>query len=100
EGDRRGAWFDYVAGEVERARRRGVPVEGICLYPVADHPGWDDDRSCANGLLGMPPADAAAARPVCAPLAQAVRGLQARMEAVTRREGLSAGPAVARGGAG
>src|SRR5690606_15354633 len=41
EGDRRGAWFDYVASEVERARRRGVPVEGICLYPVADHPGWD-----------------------------------------------------------
>ena len=35
-----------------RARDRGVPVEGICLYPVANHLGWDDDRLCENGLLG------------------------------------------------
>ena len=34
---------------------RGVPVEGICLYPIADHPGWDDDRMCPNGLLGPDP---------------------------------------------
>ena len=51
EGDRRAHWFHYVAGEVSRARRRGVPVEGICLYPVMDHLGWDDDRYCHNGLL-------------------------------------------------
>lgn len=56
EGDRRGPWFDYVAAETLRARARGVPVEGICLYPVADHPGWDDDRMCPNGLLGPHPA--------------------------------------------
>ena len=28
----------------------GVPVEGICLYPIANHPGWDDDRHCHNAL--------------------------------------------------
>ncbi|MRX50469.1 glycosyltransferase [Paracoccus sp. S-4012] len=55
EGPRRGPWFDYVAAETVRARARGVPVEGICLYPVADHPGWDDDRMCPNGLLGPDP---------------------------------------------
>ena len=52
EGGRRADWFRYVAAEVNRARRRGVEVEGICLYPVADHPGWDNDRLCPNGLLG------------------------------------------------
>ncbi|WP_205949784.1 hypothetical protein [Paracoccus contaminans] len=52
EGIRRGAWFDYVAAETARARQRGAPVEGICLYPIAEHPGWDDDRMCPNGLLG------------------------------------------------
>ncbi|RYI34141.1 MAG: glycosyl transferase family 1, partial [Acetobacteraceae bacterium] len=52
EGDRRAAWFRYVASEVKEARRRGVEVEGICLYPVADHPGWDNDRLCPNGLVG------------------------------------------------
>ena len=51
EDDARGAWLGHVAAEVAIARARGVPVEGICLYPVADHPGWDDDRDCRNGLL-------------------------------------------------
>jgi hypothetical protein len=51
EGDARAPWLRYVANEVARARRRGVPVEGICLYPVMNHPGWDDDRPCPNGLL-------------------------------------------------
>ncbi|MDT1064618.1 glycosyltransferase family 4 protein [Paracoccus sp. CPCC 101403] len=52
EGDRRAAWFAYIRDEVARARARGVPVEGICLYPIANHPGWDNDRMCPNGLLG------------------------------------------------
>lgn len=51
EGDARADWFRYVHDEVTEARRRGVPVEGICLYPVMDHPGWDDDRACPNGLI-------------------------------------------------
>ena len=52
EGTRRADWFRYVASEVNRARQRGVEVEGLCLYPIADHLGWDDDRLCPNGLLG------------------------------------------------
>ncbi len=51
EGDDRPVWLAHVAAEVRAARRLGVPVEGICLYPVLDHPGWDDDRPCPNGLL-------------------------------------------------
>ncbi len=51
EGDRRASWLRYVGAEVHAAMRAGVPVEGICLYPVLDHPGWDDERYCPNGLL-------------------------------------------------
>lgn len=51
EGDRRASWLSYIADEVRAARRFGVPVEGICLYPIVNHPGWDDDRSCHNGLF-------------------------------------------------
>ena len=51
EGDERPAWLAHVAAEIREARRLGVPVEGVCLYPVLDHPGWDDDRPCPNGLL-------------------------------------------------
>jgi hypothetical protein len=51
EDDRRPSWLNYVASEVARARRRGIPVEGLCLYPILNHPGWDDDRPCQNGLM-------------------------------------------------
>jgi hypothetical protein len=74
EGDRRAHWFDYVAGEAARARARGVPVEGICLYPVCNHPGWDDDRLCPNGMLAHRRQDSH--RDVHAPLAEALRRLQ------------------------
>jgi len=67
EGDERASWFAYIRDEVTEARRRGVPVEGICLYPILDHPGWDDDRHCPNGLIGMD-------RKIHSPLADLIRG--------------------------
>jgi hypothetical protein len=75
EGDDRAAWFTEVVEEVRWARARGVPVLGVCLYPVLSHPGWDDDRYCPNGLLewsAHPEGAAAGARPVHQPLADAV----------------------------
>jgi hypothetical protein len=51
EADLRAPWFRFVCGEVEAAEDMGVPMLGICLYPVMNHPGWDDDRHCPNGLI-------------------------------------------------
>jgi len=51
EGDARAPWLRSIMTEVRAAIALGVPVEGVCLYPVLDHPGWDDDRYCPNGLL-------------------------------------------------
>jgi hypothetical protein len=51
EGDARPTWFAHIMDEVRLARSLGIPVEGICLYPILDHPGWDDDRPCPNGLI-------------------------------------------------
>jgi hypothetical protein len=53
QGEERVPWLRYVAEEVRAAWRAGVPVEGICLYPIVDHPGWDDDRHCETGLWGF-----------------------------------------------
>jgi glycosyltransferase involved in cell wall biosynthesis len=50
EDDARPEWLRYVSTEVAAAIEAGVPVEGICLYPVMNHPGWDNDRHCHNGL--------------------------------------------------
>ncbi len=44
-------WLGMIAAEVRQARRLGVPVLGICLYPIMDYPGWDDDRHCGVGLI-------------------------------------------------
>ena len=45
-------------------------IEGVCLYPVANHHGWDDDRLCPNGLLGQDPTGGA--RSVEWPLAREI----------------------------
>jgi beta-glucosidase/6-phospho-beta-glucosidase/beta-galactosidase len=68
EGDLRAPWLRIIAGEVAGARRAGVPVQGLCLYPITDYPGWDDERHCPTGLLGY--ADAEGRRQVCAALAE------------------------------
>ena len=51
EGSNGAGWLRYVGGEVRAARRAGVPVHGICLYPVMDYPGWHNDRACRCGLI-------------------------------------------------
>ena len=48
-------WLGYIAAEVRQAIRLGVPVLGVCLYPVMDYPGWDDERHCSVGLLQSAP---------------------------------------------
>lgn len=70
EDDERAGWFHYIAEETKIARSNGIPVEGICLYPIVNHPGWDDDRHCHNGLWCYP--NEKGERVVYEPLAQEV----------------------------
>lgn len=81
EGDKRAAWLDHVGLQVRAALRAGVPVQGICLYPVLSHPGWEDNRYCANGLLEMGENQSTGPRPVHAPLAAELRRQQQLFEA-------------------
>ena len=83
EGDRRADWFRYVSAEVTHAQARGVEVEGICLYPIADHPGWDDDRYCPNGLLSHQ--KDGGGRTVHGPLATAIADFQGRPRGIQTR---------------
>ncbi|CAO4153228.1 Glyco-hydro-42 domain-containing protein [Methylorubrum extorquens] len=54
EGTARASWLHYVCSQVRAALVEGIPVGGICLYPVVDYPGWENDRCCEVGLLSMP----------------------------------------------
>lgn len=38
----RAAWLEEVCSEVDTAQRDGIPVEGLCLYPLFDRPDWND----------------------------------------------------------
>lgn len=70
EDDTRAPWFRYVWQEVEASRQEGIPVQGICLYPILNHPGWEDDRHCRNGLFDYP--DENGNREVYQPLADEI----------------------------
>ena len=78
EADHRVPWIRYICDEVAAARADGVPVGGICLYPVTDYPGWANYRHCPTGLLGYP--DALGQRPVFEPLASELILQTARFE--------------------
>ena len=53
EGEASGSWLRYVAGEVRLAIQQQVPVTGLCIYPIADYPGWEDGRHCRCGLIKL-----------------------------------------------
>ena len=76
EDGARADWFNYVCDEVRAARNKGVSVHGVCLYPILNHPGWDDDRHCHNGLFDY--ADESGHREVFQPLADAIVVQQAK----------------------
>ncbi|MBI5671446.1 MAG: glycosyltransferase [Chloroflexi bacterium] len=74
EGNNRPAWLRYMCDEVLAAARYDVPVGGICWYPILNHPGWDDDRHCPNGLWDY--ADDEGNREIYQPLAEELRRQQ------------------------
>lgn len=74
EDAQRPEWFAYICEEVRLATKAGVPMQGVCLYPIVNHPGWDDDRHCYNGLLDYPGSNGE--REVYKPLALEIRRQQ------------------------
>jgi glycosyltransferase involved in cell wall biosynthesis len=70
EDEKRVPWFNYVHEQVAIAMTSGVDLQGLCLYPILNHPGWDDDRHCQNGLWDY--ASPAGARQIYQPLALAL----------------------------
>src|SRR5215213_1759752 len=70
EDDERADWFRYICRQTQIAIDKGIPLEGVCLYPILNHPGWDDDRHCHNGLWCY--ADNFGIRDIYEPLAEEI----------------------------
>jgi hypothetical protein len=77
EDGARAEWFNSICDEVITAIDLGLPMHGICLYPILNHAGWEDDRHCYNGLFDY--ADDAGNRNVHWPLAHAIRKQETRL---------------------
>ncbi len=75
EHSARPVWLAYIGQEVRRALDMGVPITGICLYPITEYCGWDNERICQVGLFSEPDADGC--RQVYAPLAEELRRQEA-----------------------
>jgi len=78
ENRARASWLRYVCEETSAAINSGIPINGICLYPILNHPGWVDDRHCHNGLWDY--ADKHGHRPIYKPLANELHRWQRLFE--------------------
>lgn len=92
-GEGRGRWLGEVVAEVIAARERGVPLEGLCVYPVIDRPDWDDPGHWHNsGLWDLRPGrDGVLERVRCEEYVEDLRRAQALL--VTASSGAGAGRA-------
>ena len=88
EDDERPSWLRYVCEQARTAVSAGLPVQGICLYPIVNHPGWADDRHCRNGLWDY--ADENGEREIFLPLADELKLQEALFSQSHSQAGLRA----------
>lgn len=57
-GEGRAQWFDEMVAEVATCNARGIPIDGLCLYPLIDRPDWQiHGHWHQSGLWDVPRAD-------------------------------------------
>lgn len=50
-GAGRSRWIREIGAEVNAAQKVGIPVEGVCVYPILDRHEWDDPSHWHNSGL-------------------------------------------------
>ncbi len=77
-GEGRAEWIREIGSEVQQALYNGVPLEGVCIYPIIDRPDWEDtDQWHHSGLWDLVPNERGFLQRVIEPgYAEAVREVQ------------------------
>ncbi len=79
-------WLRMVADECAAVLREGLPLQGICLYPLIDRPDWDHlDQWHRSGLWDADLSQPGPARVLHQPSAEALLAAQAVITEATRR---------------
>jgi hypothetical protein len=88
--DMRPKWLEYVADQTDLLLADGVPLRGVCLYPILGMPEWhEQDRWTQMGLWDLANCGEGLERVVCEPMLKALKKAQ-RIEQ-RLRSGRSAG---------
>lgn len=75
--DMRPWWLTYVANEAETSVAAGIPLRGVCLYPILGMPEWHEQTNWTlMGLWDCVPKDSALARELCVPMYEALQRAQ------------------------
>ena len=75
--DMRAKWLKYVEDEVEALLMDGVPLKGVCLYPILGMPEWHDQKRWTQmGLWELAECNAILERKVCEPMLEALKKAQ------------------------
>ncbi|UVF20468.1 glycoside hydrolase [Microvirga terrae] len=77
-GDSRGRWLREVADEAEMLLRDGVPIRGVCLYPILGMPEWHDPDIWTPMGLWDPVChhDPCGERLICGPMLEALQSVR------------------------
>jgi beta-glucosidase/6-phospho-beta-glucosidase/beta-galactosidase len=75
--DMRPTWLNHVADEVEAMLEAGIPLKGVCLYPILGMPEWHDQaRWTQMGLWEVQCENGAGERKLCEAMLEALRKAQ------------------------
>lgn len=75
--DMRPVWLEYVARESEALLEQGVPLRGVCLYPILGMPEWHAQHIWTPmGLWDIVQHPSRLYREVCQPMLHALRRAQ------------------------
>jgi hypothetical protein len=89
--DYRSSWVRYVAEEAEALLKDGIPLRGICLYPILGMPEWHErDQWVTMGLWDIAPDDPGLARTLCQPMYEELRRAQRLDLYIPRRRMIAA----------
>ncbi|WP_457089676.1 glycoside hydrolase [Microvirga sp. P5_D2] len=77
-GDNRGRWLREVADESETLLLDGVPIRGVCLYPILGMPEWHDPEIWTPMGLWDPVChrDPCGERLICGPMLEALQSVR------------------------
>lgn len=74
-------WLREITDEVEALLDQGVPLRGICLYPILGMPEWHEPHKWTRmGLWDLAPQSPTLGRVIYAPMLEALREAQQRLE--------------------